>query len=67
MWRGALDLDTKIILWVTMQIARHKNLHESFDILMGSPASSALMARSIATGYFEYKTAGPRSIYDTLS
>ncbi|KAH8587764.1 heterokaryon incompatibility protein-domain-containing protein [Bisporella sp. PMI_857] len=67
MWRGALDLNTNIILWVVMQVARHRDLYESFDIFMGSPPSSALMARNIATGYFEYKRAGPLSIYDTLS
>jgi hypothetical protein len=67
MWRGALDLNTDIILWVVMQIARHRDLYESFDIFMGSPPSSALMARNIATGYLEYKRAGPLSIYDTLS
>jgi hypothetical protein len=67
MWRGALDLNTDIILWVVMQIARHRDLYESFDIFMGNPPSSALMARNIATGYLEYKRAGPLSIYDTLS
>jgi hypothetical protein len=67
MWRGALDLDTDIILWVTMQIARHGNLYDGFNIFMGSPPSSALMARNIATGYFEYKKHGPLSIYGTLS
>ena len=66
MWRGALDLNTDIILWVAMQIARHSDLYESFDIFMGSPPSSALMARNIATGYLEYKRAGPLSIYDTV-
>jgi Heterokaryon incompatibility protein (HET) len=67
MWRGALDLNTDIILWVTMQIARHRDLYENFNNFMGSPPSSALMARNIATGYLEYKSAGPLSIYDTLS
>jgi hypothetical protein len=67
MRRGSLDLDTNIILWATVQIARHGNLYNSFNIFMGSPSSSALMARNIATGYLEYKSAGPRSIYDTLS
>lgn len=67
MWRGALDLDTDVILWVTMQIARHRDLYERFDIFMGSPPCSALMARNIATGYLEYKSLGPLSIYDTLS
>jgi len=67
MRRGALDLDTDIIVWVTMHIARHVNLYSGFDMFMGSPASSALMARNIATGYLEYKRAGPLPIYDTLS
>ena len=67
MWRGALDLDTDVILWMTMQIARHRDLYERFDIFMGSPPCSALMARNIATGYLEYKDLGPLSIYDTLS
>jgi hypothetical protein len=67
MWRGALDLNTDIILWVTMQIARHSNLYNSFDIFMDSPPSSALMARNIATGYFEYKRIGRLAIYDVLS
>ena len=30
---------------------------------MGSPPSSALIARNIATGYLEYKRADPLSIY----
>ncbi|KAE9368264.1 hypothetical protein N431DRAFT_347915 [Stipitochalara longipes BDJ] len=67
MWRGSQDFDTNIILWVAMHIARHGNLYECFDIFMGSPPSSALMARNIASGYLEYKRTGPKSIYDTLS
>ena len=66
-WRGALDLKTYIVVWITMQIARHKNLYESFDIFMGSPPISALLARNIATGYIEFTETGPLSIYDTLS
>ena len=66
-WRGALDLNTNIMVWSAMLIARHQNLYESFDIFMGSPPISALMARNIATGYIEFRNAGPRSIYDTLS
>jgi hypothetical protein len=50
-----------------MRIAHHRGLYEGFDIFMGSPPSSALMARNIATGCLEYKRAGPRSTYDTLS
>ena len=67
MWRGALDLNTDIILWVAIQIARHRDLYESFDIFIGSPLSSALIARNVATGYLEYKRAGLLSIYDNLS
>ncbi|KAK1753958.1 heterokaryon incompatibility protein-domain-containing protein [Echria macrotheca] len=67
MRRGSLDLDTRIILWNTLHIARHRNLYEAFNAFKGSPASSALMARNIATGYFEYKRAGRLPIYDTLS
>ncbi|CZR57833.1 uncharacterized protein PAC_07722 [Phialocephala subalpina] len=68
MWRGDLDLNTDIILWMAKLIACYRNLYESFDIFRGSPQlSSAFMACNIATGYLEYKTAGPLSIYDTLS
>ncbi|KAL7625878.1 hypothetical protein AAE478_005102 [Parahypoxylon ruwenzoriense] len=67
MWRGALDLETNIILWVTMQIARHRNLYANFNNFVVSPPHSTLLARNVATGYFEYKKTGPLSIYDTLS
>ncbi|KAK5655756.1 hypothetical protein OQA88_5293 [Cercophora sp. LCS_1] len=67
MRRGSLELDTNIIIWVIMQIARHGNLYNAFDVFMGSQEDSALTARNIATGYLEYKKAGPLSIYDTLS
>ncbi|KAH9989491.1 heterokaryon incompatibility protein-domain-containing protein [Xylariaceae sp. FL0662B] len=67
MWRGALDINTHIILWSAMQVARHRDLYEKFDLFMGSPPSSALMARNIATGYLRYKGAGPIPIYDTIS
>jgi hypothetical protein len=53
MWLGALDLNTDIILWVVTQIARHRDLYESFDIFICSPPSSALMPRNIAIGYLE--------------
>jgi hypothetical protein len=67
MWRGSLNLNTDAIIWMSMQVDRHKNLYECFDIFMGSPRSSALMARNIATSYIEFKSAGPIAIYDTLS
>ena len=67
MLRGALDLNTEIILWVALHIGRHRNLYESFDIFSGGPHTSVLMARNIATGYIEYKARGPLPIYDTLS
>jgi hypothetical protein len=53
MWLGALDFNTDIILWVVTQIARHRDLYESFDIFICSPPSSALMHRNIAIGYLE--------------
>jgi hypothetical protein len=53
MWLGALDFNTDIILWVVMQIARHRDLYESFDIFIGSLPSSALMPRNIAIGYLQ--------------
>jgi len=67
MWRGTLNLNIDIIIWMVMQIARHRDLYEVFNVFMGSPPSSALMARNIATSYLEYKRIGPLSIYDTLS
>jgi hypothetical protein len=67
MWRGALDFDPNIILWSAMQVGRHRNLYQSFDITMNSPRTSALVARSIAASYFDYKKKGPLTIYDTLS
>jgi hypothetical protein len=67
MWRGALDFDPNIILWSAMQVGRHRNLYQSFDITMNSPRTSALVARSIAASYFDYKKKGSLTIYDTLS
>ncbi|KAH8680727.1 heterokaryon incompatibility protein-domain-containing protein [Xylariales sp. PMI_506] len=67
MWRGGLSLHTGKILWMALQIGRNKDLYESFNNFMDSPQVSALMARAIASGYFEYKKYGPISIYDTLS
>ncbi|KAH7406348.1 heterokaryon incompatibility protein-domain-containing protein [Phaeosphaeria sp. MPI-PUGE-AT-0046c] len=66
-WKGSLDLNTHPVLWTAMLIGRHKNLYENYDISMGSPQVSALMARNIAASYFDTKTRGPRPIYDTLS
>ena len=67
MWRGALEFDTTIILWFALQVGRHRNLYNSFDIAMNSSPTSALMARSIASSYFDYKKRGCQTIYDTLS
>ncbi|KAH8691009.1 heterokaryon incompatibility protein-domain-containing protein [Phaeosphaeriaceae sp. PMI808] len=66
-WKGSLDLSTNVVLWMAMLIGRHKNLYENYDITMGSPQASALMARNIAASYFEFKKRGPLPIYDTLS
>lgn len=55
MWRRALDLDTEIILWIALQVARHKDLYESFNIFIGSLQASALLACNIVIGYVEYK------------
>lgn len=52
---------------MALQIDRHRDLYEGFDIFMGSPQESALVACNIAIGYLEYKQLGPKSIYDTLS
>jgi hypothetical protein len=67
MWKGSLELSTQVVLWVAMIIGRHKNLYENYDITMGSPQVSALMARDIAASYFEFRKRGPLPIYDTLS
>jgi hypothetical protein len=66
-WKGSLDMDMDVILWSAMLIGRRRNLYNIFDITMGSPRTSALMARNIATSYFLFKKRGPVSIYDTLS
>src|SRR6266480_2595140 len=62
MWRGALDFDPNVILWSAMQIGRHRNLYNSFNITMKSPRTSALMARNIASSYYDYKKKGPLPI-----
>lgn len=67
MWRGALKFDAVVMLWSAMEIGRHRNLYERFNWYMGSPPTSALMARSVAASYFDYKKKGARPIYDTLS
>ena len=67
MWRGALEFDAVVMLWSAMEIGRHQNLYERFDLYMGSPPTSALMARSVAASYFDYKKKGALPIYDTLS
>ncbi|MCJ1394443.1 Non-essential glycogen phosphorylase [Xylographa bjoerkii] len=67
MWRGALDFDTDTILWSAMQVGRHRNLYNSFDVTMNSPQTSALMARNVAASYLDYKKKGPHTLYDTLS
>ena len=67
MWKGALDLETEVILWSAMLIQRHQNLYIWYDILMGSPEFSALKAGNIAAGYYNFKKRGPLPIYDTLS
>jgi hypothetical protein len=66
-WKGSLDLSTNVVLWMAMMIRRHKNLYESYDVTMGSPQASALMAGNIAESYFNFKKRGPLPIYDTLS
>ena len=66
-WKGSLEMDTNVILWSTMLIGRHRNLFSSFDITMGSPQNSALMARNIAESYFQFKKRGPIPIYDVMS
>jgi hypothetical protein len=66
-WKGSLDLSTNVVLWMAMLIRRHKNLYENYDITMGSPQTSALMAGNIASSYFDFKKRGPLPIYDTLS
>ena len=50
-----------------MQVARHRNLYNGFDIAMKSPQTSVLVARNVAASYFDYKKKGPRTLYDTLS
>jgi hypothetical protein len=67
MWRGSLDLDTKIILWSAMQVGRHRDLYQSFNNFMKSPRHSALTARNIAAGFFDHKKKGRLPIYDILS
>ncbi|KAH3919705.1 hypothetical protein HBH56_017690 [Parastagonospora nodorum] len=67
MWKGSLDLSTNVVLWMAMLIGRHKNLYENYDVTMGSPQVSALMARNIAASYFKFRKRGPLPIYDTLS
>lgn len=67
MWKGSLDMDTNIILWSATLIGRHRNLYNSYNITMDSPQTSALMARNIATSYFQFKKSGPIPLYDTLS
>ncbi|KAH7384549.1 heterokaryon incompatibility protein-domain-containing protein [Pyrenochaeta sp. MPI-SDFR-AT-0127] len=67
MWRGRLDLDTDVILWLAMQVGRHRNLYCNFNNTMGSPEFSALTARDIASGYYAFKDHGPRPIYGVLS
>jgi hypothetical protein len=66
-WKGSLNMDTNVMLWSAMLVGRHRNLYENFDITMGSPRNSALMARNIAASYFEFKKRGPLPIYDMLS
>lgn len=67
MWRGALEFDTATILWLAMQVGRHRNLYNAFDITRNGPQTSALMAQNIATSYFEHKRKRPLFVYDTLS
>ncbi|KAH7079379.1 hypothetical protein BKA63DRAFT_265764 [Paraphoma chrysanthemicola] len=67
MWKGSLELSTNVVLWMAMMVGRHRNLYEQYDITMGSPQASALMARNIAESYFDFKIKGPLPIYDTLS
>ena len=66
-WRGALDFDTNIILWLAMLVGRHRNLYSGFNNTMNSPQTSALVARNVAASYFDYRKKGPLPIYDTLS
>jgi hypothetical protein len=66
-WKGSLDMDTNVMLWSAMLVGRHRNLYISFDITMGSPRTSALMARNIAASYFQFKKRGPIPVYDMLS
>jgi hypothetical protein len=67
MWRGGLSLRTVELLWMALQIVRHKDLYESFNNFRDSPQYSALQAGAIAAGYFEYQKRGPGPIFDILS
>jgi hypothetical protein len=67
MWKGSLDMDTTVILWSAILVGRHRNLYKSYNIIMRSPQSSALMARNIAASYFQFEKRGPIPLYDTLS
>lgn len=66
-WKGSLDMDTDVMLWSAMLVGRRRNLYSNFNIVMGSPRTSALMARNIATSYFQFKKEGPIPLYDMLS
>lgn len=67
MWKGALDLETEVILLAAMLIQRHQNLYVCYDIFIDSPEDSALQAANIAAGYYDFKKKGPIPIYNTLS
>jgi hypothetical protein len=62
-----MELDTDVMLWSAMLIARHRNLYENFDIAIGSLQHSALKAQNVAASYYDFKKKGPLLIYDTLS
>ncbi|KAF2108805.1 heterokaryon incompatibility protein-domain-containing protein [Lophiotrema nucula] len=66
-WKGSLNMDTNAILWVAILVGRHRNLYNSYGIVMGSPKYSVLMARNIAESYYRFKKTGPGAIYDVLS
>jgi hypothetical protein len=64
-WRGLLDINPDKLLWMAMQIGRHRDLYDAFNINI--PTVRSFSARNIAMTYLQYKSRGPVSIWDTLT